>query len=173
MKRAHSRSGSLASFEGEGRHSGCLFENGTARAVFDSVGYWLPHRRRCCPVFLRVSRSVLFQHQVQNAKLTLGRSGVKTSAHQWLHMADCIRAHGEKCYFQPADNTVFLWGRNLGVKKLSFVEDLSVNIWSGQDFILRFMGDKMLSRRDVLTLRPILAASLQHISCHKPITAPQ
>ncbi|CAN0405903.1 unnamed protein product, partial [Ectocarpus sp. 8 AP-2014] len=31
---------------------------------------------------------------VENAKLTLGRAGVRTSNHMWLHFADSIKAHG-------------------------------------------------------------------------------
>ncbi|CAB1108042.1 unnamed protein product [Ectocarpus sp. CCAP 1310/34] len=31
---------------------------------------------------------------VENSKLTLGREGVKTTMHQWLHVAESIRAHG-------------------------------------------------------------------------------
>lgn len=33
--------------------------------------------------------------KVENAKLTLGRSGVGVSNDMWLHFADCIKAHGE------------------------------------------------------------------------------
>lgn len=32
--------------------------------------------------------------QVENARLTLGRSGVRTSTHNWIHWTDTILNHG-------------------------------------------------------------------------------
>ena len=37
--------------------------------------------------------------QVGVARETLGREGVRTSTHNWLHFADSIRNHGEIFFF--------------------------------------------------------------------------
>ena len=58
--------------------------------------------------------------QVENARLTLGRSGVRTSTHNWIHWTDTILNHG---VYMALQHCLFFCERTIEVTDQRIVND--------------------------------------------------
>ena len=66
--------------------------------------------------------------QVENARLTLGRSGVRTSTHNWIHWTDTILNHG---VYMALQRSLFFCERTIEVTDQRIVRpSLNVQIES-------------------------------------------
>ena len=58
--------------------------------------------------------------QVENARLTLGRSGVRKSTHNWIHWTDTILTHG---VYMALQRCLFFCERTIEVTDQRIVND--------------------------------------------------